>query len=260
MKCFKLFIAALILCSVNIATASDSCKECKQEKTIVKNIDLQLASCRNTIQQLVNDNKKVLKQFDAFAQTLKNSYLAGEGLIDKDICLIIDAIQFSAEKHRVQTRKDPEQTPYIIHPMGVANSLMVLGKVRDADVIIGALLHDTVEDTETTFDEIEQRFGVRVANFVREVTDDKSLPKQTRKQLQIEHAPDKSAGAAQIKLGDKLYNLTDLAKSPPSDWEQERIDAYFKWAKSVVDALPWVNAPLKHAVDEVIQGYWKDRQ
>jgi guanosine-3',5'-bis(diphosphate) 3'-pyrophosphohydrolase len=138
----------------------------------------------------------------------------------------------------------------------VADNLLSIGKVRDADVIIAALLHDTVEDTETSLEDILERFGTRTEGFVREVTDDKSLPKQTRKQLQIEHAPHKSAGAAQIKLGDKLYNLRNLIENPPEEWESQRIDEYFQWAQKVVDNLPWVNGSLKKAVDETIAQYW----
>lgn len=254
------YVWILLLSLFSIGSISASALELSNEsnrEVAIKNIESQLNTSRILIQKLAHENAKVLKQFDAFAETLKKAYVSGEGLIHKDIYRIIDAITFSADKHRFQVRKDPEQTPYIIHPMGVANILMTIGNVRDVDIIIGALLHDTVEDTQTTFGEIEQRFGMRVANFIREVTDDKTLPKEARKQLQIEHAPEKSAGAAQIKLADKLYNLTDLAKAPPIDWEKERIDAYFRWAQSVVDRLPWVNAPLKRGVDQVIQSYTK---
>lgn len=258
-KYARMLLLTLFLMNTVNVTAFDPTHESNQEVIIMKNIESQLETCRISIQKLAHNNEKVLNQFDVFAETLKKTYLSGEGLIHKDIYRIIDAIIFSAGKHRFQTRKDPEETPYIIHPMGVANNLMTIGKVRDPDIIIGALLHDTVEDTQTTFAEIEQRFGMRVANFICEVTDDKALPKETRKQLQIEHAPEKSAGAAQIKLADKLYNLTDLSKAAPIDWEKERIDAYFQWAQSVVNQLPWVNAPLKHAVDQVIQAYWHDK-
>lgn len=257
MRYLQLLILGILSMCAN-ANAENSNTESHQEIVEITNIDTQLNICRKSIQDTTSNNTNVLNQFDIFANTLKNTYVSGEGLIDKDIIKIINAIKFAAYKHRFQVRKDPYQTPYIIHPIGVANTLMTLGNVRDPDIIIGALLHDTVEDTETTFEEIEQRFGVRVANFVREVTDDKSLPKQTRKQLQIEHAPKKSAGAAQIKLADKLYNLKDLAQAPPSDWKKERVDAYFQWAKAVVNNLPWVNAPLKQAVDDVIQSYWKN--
>ena len=252
----------VVFCTLGVAnaTAFESSTEISYGVLPIKNIESQLDACRILVQELTHSNEKVINQLDVFAQTLKRAYLSGEGFIHKDIYNIIDAIIFSTGKHRFQTRKDPDQTPYIIHPIGVANILMTTGKIRDPDIIIGALLHDTLEDTQTTFEEIEQRFGIRAANFIREVTDDKSLPKETRKHLQVEHAPEKSAGAAQIKLADKLYNLSDLTKAPPRDWEIERIDAYFQWAQSVVNRLPWVNAPLKQAVDKVIQAYEADNK
>ncbi|WP_068471108.1 HD domain-containing protein [Candidatus Protochlamydia phocaeensis] len=168
---------------------------------------------------------------------------------------MIDAIAFAADKHRNQQRKDLNQTPYIIHPIEVADQLLVIGQVRDSDIIIAALLHDTIEDTNTSYQEITQKFGRRVADFVQEVTDDKSLPKEERKRLQIVDAPHKSAGAAQIKLSDKLCNLKDLIRSPPVGWPMERIKAYFEWAEQVIDRLPWVNAALKQAVDDAISAY-----
>jgi (p)ppGpp synthase/HD superfamily hydrolase len=173
-------------------------------------------------------------------------------LSEEDAARILDAVAFSAEKHQSQKRKNLEQTPYIIHPIGVSYNLVTLGQVRDAKVLIGALLHDTVEDTQATFEEIQARFGTQVEEYVREVTDDKSLPKEERKRLQIDNAHHKSPGAALIKLSDKLYNLSDLSLNPPADWSQERIDQYFLWAKEVVDHLPKVNTALKQAVDQVI--------
>lgn len=216
--------------------------------------------CHRFIADVTQENAAVLKQYKAFEKILKVVYRAGVGMIDKDILRILKATEFAADKHRHQVRKDAEATPYIIHPIRLANHLMTVGHVRDPDIIIGALLHDTVEDTETTFEEIEQRFGARVAGFVREVSDDKSLSKETRKQLQIEHAHEKSAGAAQIKLADKLDNLTCLLDAAPVGWETERVDAYFVWAQSVVDQLPWVNLSLKQAVDETISRYWENKK
>lgn len=258
MRYLQIFLSILITVCTASAVATEQ-KEDKQVTLSMKNIDSQLETCRQLVSDLTHAHQKVLIQFDVFAQTLRETYLAGDGLVNQDILRIIDGIAFAAEKHRIQTRKNLEQTPYIIHPMGVANNMMHIGGVRDPDMIIGGLLHDTVEDTQTTFEEIEQRFGIRVAGFVREVTDDKSLPKQVRKLLQIAHAHKKSAGAAQIKLSDKLYNLTDMVQSPPIGWDKERLDAYFQWAKAVVDNLPWVNAPLKGAVDEVIYTYWQSK-
>lgn len=87
-------------------------------------------------------------------------------------------------------------------------------------MIQAAILHDTVEDTETTFDEIEQEFGVNVKNIVVEVTDDKSLPYSERKRLQIVHAKDSTYQAKLVKLADKLYNLRDLQSCIPDGWTE----------------------------------------
>lgn len=125
------------------------------------------------------------------------------------------AADFAAKKHRDQRRKDPQQTPYINHPIGVANILINEGGVDDPIVLQAALLHDTVEDTETTLDEIEEHFGPKVRGIVAEVSDDKDLPKEERKRLQVVNAPHKSKEAKLVKLADKLYNLRDLHRVVP---------------------------------------------
>lgn len=224
----------------------------KVHDELIHHVDHHLESTRIIVQDLAKDNADVMQQYDSFVGHLRQSYIDGEGMIYSDLLHILKAVEFAAEKHQFQVRKDPNSTPYIIHPIGVAENVFVIGHVRDPSIIMGALLHDTVEDTDTSFEEIMEHFGPTIHGYVIEVTDDKSLSKAERKRLQIVHAPHKSAGAAQIKLGDKLYNLRDLAKCPPAGWEQERIDQYFAWAKNVVDRLPWVNAALKQAVDEVI--------
>src|SRR6266568_91129 len=130
---------------------------------------------------------------------------------EDDISAILKALSFSAKKHRNQRRKGAEGSPYINHPIDVAETLWKVGGVRDISVIVAAILHDTVEDTETTLAEIEEHFGPVVCSLVQEVTDDKSLPKPERKRLQIEHAPHLSTGAKQIKLADKISNIHDVA-------------------------------------------------
>jgi guanosine-3',5'-bis(diphosphate) 3'-pyrophosphohydrolase len=197
-----------------------------------------------------NHNPNVLEGYDRFAANLAS--LAGNEISNEEISRICDAISFSAQKHASQTRKDPEHTPYIIHPIGVADSILTIGKVYDPDIIIAALLHDTVEDTDTSFEEIRDAFGPVVEGYVREVTDDKALPKEVRKQLQIDDASHKSDGAAIVKLADKLYNVEGLHEEPPADWPKERVDEYFAWAKRVVDNLPPANEALKEAVDQTI--------
>lgn len=225
----------------------------------VERISQHFNQTRQELQKLAPNHPDVLDQFDRFADGLKKAYSQGEGFIEKDIHAITNAISFAADKHRHQTRKSAQNTPYIIHPIGVADHLLTIGHVRDPDILIGALLHDTVEDTNTSFDEIRDNFGPGVESFVREVTDDKNLPKAERKRLQIVDAPKKSAGAAQIKLGDKYYNLKDLSSNPPPDWDVARIDEYFLWAEQVVSRLPWVNRPLKESVNEVLSTYWEKK-
>lgn len=161
-----------------------------------------------------------------------------------NIVRFLTALEFAAHKHRDQRRKSSEKIPYINHPIAVARLLAEVGGVRDDDVLIAALLHDTIEDTETTPDEITAAFGPAVCKLVLEVTDDKDLPKARRKELQIEHGPSLSPGAALIKLADKISNVGDLCRSAPEGWTQERLVEYVLWAEAVVRNLPVDNTAL----------------
>ncbi|XP_033231271.1 guanosine-3',5'-bis(diphosphate) 3'-pyrophosphohydrolase MESH1 [Belonocnema kinseyi] len=165
------------------------------------------------------------------------------------LSIVIKCTNFAALKHSKQRRKNQEQTPYINHPIGVANILIKEGKVYDTTVILAALLHDTVEDTDTTFDEIEQEFGKDVRKVVEEVTDDKNLAREERKFLQIKHAPGSSRRAKLVKLADKLYNLRDLRKETPVGWTAQRVREYFKWAKAVIDGCRGTNENLERLLD-----------
>jgi guanosine-3',5'-bis(diphosphate) 3'-pyrophosphohydrolase len=166
-----------------------------------------------------------------------------------DLARLLEAAAFAAEKHTNQRRKDAEASPYINHPLALAHLLATTGGITDVVVLQAALLHDTLEDTETTHAELVARFGETVAAVVAEVTDDKSLPKARRKELQVEHAPHKSPAAALVKLADKTCNLHDVADRPPAEWPLERRREYFDWAKRVVDALPPVNQALRAGFD-----------
>ncbi len=213
---------------------------------------------RKKLVQLSHDNKTVLNRYDAFSEVLNLAYHKEKSVTAKEVEQIRTALEFAAEKHRFQTRKNPEKTPYISHPISVAHHLMSVGEVRDAAVVIAALLHDTLEDTQTTFEEIEGLFGKSVAAYVREVTEDSSLAVQARKREEVISAAHKSRGAADIKLADKLCNLTELLTQPPADWSQTRIDRYYEWAQSVIDRLPpESNDKLYDAVTEVINTYWE---
>lgn len=174
----------------------------------------------------------------------------GKGnMMASDLQSLLDAVMFAADKHRNQRRKDADASPYINHPIALAHLLSTAGGVDDVVVLQAAVLHDTIEDTETTEAELRARFGDDVADIVLELTDDKSLPKQRRKELQVEHAPHKSTRAALVKLADKTCNLRDVAATPPADWPPERQQEYFDWAKRVVDALPHVNSALEAAFE-----------
>jgi guanosine-3',5'-bis(diphosphate) 3'-pyrophosphohydrolase len=162
----------------------------------------------------------------------------------------VSALRFSARKHRHQRRKGADQTPYINHPIEILDLLCNEANISDTVVLVAALLHDTVEDTDTTLAEIEAAFGTEVAHVVDQVTDDKSLPKDTRKQLQIEHAPHLSDRAKLIKIADKTSNLRDIADSPPEGWSTQRMIAYCDWTKAVIDQIRGTHSTLESLYDQ----------
>jgi guanosine-3',5'-bis(diphosphate) 3'-pyrophosphohydrolase len=169
-----------------------------------------------------------------------------------DLQKLTQAINFAAKKHRREKRKGADGEPYINHPLEVLNLLTSVGKIEDFDVLIAAVLHDTIEDTETTAEEIKKLFGAKVCKMVLELTDDKSLPKAERKQLQIEHAPGVSFGAKQIKLADKISNIRDILENPPDGWSFERRAEYVDWGEKVVTGLRGANENLEKHFDELI--------
>ncbi len=162
---------------------------------------------------------------------------------------LLKAIRFAAEKHRDQRRKDSAASPYIIHPVVVAE--LVARCVADADLptLAAAVLHDTIEDTETTPSELEREFGALVREIVEEVTDDKTLDKQVRKDRQIEHAPALSRRAKIVKIADKIANVHDVAHAPPEGWDRERRAQYLVWSKRVVDGCRGVAPELERHFD-----------
>jgi (p)ppGpp synthase/HD superfamily hydrolase len=170
-----------------------------------------------------------------------------------NIARFLKALEFAAAKHRRQRGKDAENSPYINHPIAVAAVLAVEGGVSDEATLIAAILHDTVEDTPTTFRELDENFGAEVTGLVRELTDDKSLEKAERKRLQIEHAPHASPRAKEIKIADKICNVRNLVDSPPADWTLQRRREYVAWSEQVVAGCRGVNAKLDAAFDEAIR-------
>ena len=165
---------------------------------------------------------------------------------------MLQAVEFAAHKHRDQRRKDREASPYINHPIQVSELIARVGGVDDLPVLIAAVLHDTVEDTQTTFEELDEVFGPEVRDLVAEVTDDKSLSKRERKRWQKEHAPHLSDRAKLIKIADKTCNVRDVGHSPPKDWALARRTEYLEWASEVVAGCRGVNPALERYFDECL--------
>jgi guanosine-3',5'-bis(diphosphate) 3'-pyrophosphohydrolase len=170
-----------------------------------------------------------------------------------DLDLILAAAAFAADRHRRQRRKDADASPYINHPLTLAHILSREGKISDPALLCAALLHDTVEDTETTLEELKRLFGVEVAAIVAEVTNDESLPKAEQKRLQVANAASKSRSAKLVKLADKIANLRDIAATPPAGWSAERRAEYYRWSREVVAGLRGVSPALEQAFDEAYE-------
>lgn len=169
-----------------------------------------------------------------------------------DLDNILEAAIFAAQKHQGQVRKDQEKSPYVTHPLLVAKTIWQIGGVNEPRTLIAAVLHDTIEDTDTKEAEIRDRFGDVILSVVLEVTDDKSLEKMERKRQQVIHAPYLSRPARLIKLADKLINCQDILYSPPAEWSLKRRQEYIQWGADVIARIRGTNAPLETAFDSVL--------
>jgi guanosine-3',5'-bis(diphosphate) 3'-pyrophosphohydrolase len=201
----------------------------------------------------MNDDERISKKTQELVNNLNYNVMkeAAEDEKHQLISLIFKALAFSAEKHRTQKRKDIDKSPYINHPIALAN-ILAQRWVIDENVLCAAILHDTIEDTETTADELRKHFGEKITSIVLEVSDDKSLEKEERKQLQIDHAASLSKEAKLVKLADKIANITDIINTPPVGWSKERKQEYFAWSKAVVDNLRGVHQGLEGEFDDLI--------
>src|SRR6476469_10168759 len=170
---------------------------------------------------------------------------------------ILAAARFAAEKHAQQKRKGENGEPYFNHLLEVAELIAASTPTMAVELVMAAFLHDTVEDTGVTLQELEQRFGKDVADLVAEVTDDKSLPKETRKQVQVELTPEKSSRAQTLKLADKISNLRAIISSPPVGWSRERKQQYFEWARQVVSGIASPNEVLRSEFDKAYRSISK---
>lgn len=157
---------------------------------------------------------------------------------------IFTALQFAATKHQGQFRKGEKETPFINHPIKVAALLAENGEAQNENLLIAAILHDVIEDTDATATDLKMMFGETICNLVLECTDDKNLPSWERKQFQINYAPKASLNAKKLKLADKICNVLDIREDPPTGWSVERKLAYLQWSKAVYAGLKGVNPNL----------------
>jgi guanosine-3',5'-bis(diphosphate) 3'-pyrophosphohydrolase len=164
---------------------------------------------------------------------------------------LLQALVFASRKHRLQRRKDQRASPYINHAIDVAAILADCG-VADTVTLQAAILHDTIEDTETTGEELQELFGPLVRRIVEEVTDDKALPSRERKHLQVLEAPDLSPQAKLVKIADKIANARDMGESPPTGWSQDRREEYLLWTEEVVEGCRGVSPVLESRYDVVL--------
>jgi GTP diphosphokinase / guanosine-3',5'-bis(diphosphate) 3'-diphosphatase len=170
---------------------------------------------------------------------------------DMDFTTFITALEFSADKHRYERRKDKKKSAYIIHPIQAAELLWNVGGIRDISLLTAALLHDVLEDTPTKDEEIESRFGAKVLAIVKEVSDDKSLPKSEKKVVQLAKVSKISPEAQTLKVADKICNVRDIRLNPPTGLKMphpEKI-TYVNWAKQVVDRVRGINPKLETTFD-----------
>lgn len=170
--------------------------------------------------------------------------------MSEDVVRLARAVDFAARKHTNQKRKGAAAEPYLNHLTEVALMVAEATEGRDLVAVMGAYLHDTIEDTNATREELEDEFGAEVAALVAEVTDDKSRPKAERKATQVRSAPHKSERAKLVKIADKISNLNSLLSSPPTDWEDSRKREYVDWAAQVVAGCRGVNARLDASFDQ----------
>jgi guanosine-3',5'-bis(diphosphate) 3'-pyrophosphohydrolase len=168
------------------------------------------------------------------------------------ICLVSQAADLAARRHAGMQRKGRGNEPYINHLAEVANLLAAATEGADAELVAAGWLHDTIEDTATTREELAEAFGERVAALVVEVTDDMNLPKPERRQRQVVDAPKKSPGAKLIKIADKISNIRARILPRSNNAERDDLADYAAWAEQVVRGCRGGNAMLDRIFEETI--------
>lgn len=212
-----------------------------------------LSKVRADLEETCDTNSEVLSLYDQLV------VLIASEMDKEDQEKLGQAILFAAKKHQGKNRQHSHQEPYICYPLTVTHTMMLEGKVRDVDVLIAAVLHDTAPNKEVAvLQEIESVFGSKVAHLVEELS---AYPVSAKKQKQdalLSHAQDQSELAAQVQLGVLLYSVQELIDNPPAQWTQEQKDHYVAFAEAVMQKLPESQPAMGQALESSIQLYWKE--
>jgi guanosine-3',5'-bis(diphosphate) 3'-pyrophosphohydrolase len=220
--------------------------------------NVQITEVKPGLERWALSNKEIMSAFERLQAAMEVG-VKEKQLTKADMQQIEKALAFAADKHAKQFRNNERKTPYIVHPMGVAEYVMRVGHVYDVDIVVGALLHDVMDGTGATYEEIASHFGMTVVSYVQEMTPDFSLSDKEQQKRQIIEASKQSKGATVIKLADKLHNMHTLMKDPSKGWTQDRMDRHFQWVQAVVNHLPKVCDPLHKEVQNTITQYWQEQ-
>ncbi len=237
-KCAQVFCVAAI--SVSAFGYSD----------VVTTRDVLASRCDSHLETLrIYD--RMTSEWEAFAQERKGKW---------ELDILYKAVEFAADKHEGQVRKDPERSPYIVHPLRVCSRLWHDGAVRNVNTLCTAILHDTIEDTDATAEEIRALFGDRITYATLEVSDDQSLSSDEKKQRQLEHAPHMSLDARLVKLADRMDNVWSIEVSTPIGWDDAKIESYWGWGVKLRNVLHGTNTALETQFDSWFEEHYSNAQ
>jgi len=212
----------------------------------------QIYRTRQLLANTSENNSQVLHLFNEMLDIWLDYFLKSDE--EQKIVSLLSAIEFAAIAHQGQTRKDKDRTPYILHPLTVCFNVWNEGRIKNPDVLIAALLHDTVEDNiSVTFKDIFELFGEHISKFVEELSNDRNLSSAENKQRQIDKARSMSIDVKAIKLADRLANIRDLLSNPPVDWGKMKLDEYFGWGHKLLAAMRGTSIGLETALEEVLK-------
>jgi (p)ppGpp synthase/HD superfamily hydrolase len=179
---------------------------------------------KNELAHFAKNCSSTLLTFEEFIFSVEDSSLRQ---------LIAEATLFAAKAHFGQTRNQNNQIPYIVHPLRVSYLLWNEGNINNAHLLVAALLHDVLEDTEVSRQEIFNKFGSSILTLVEELTD---KPKPTAQEEALS-ALKMSKEAKTIKLADRTHNLRDLIDHPPKIWDFEKVSGFLNRSKILFENL-----------------------